>query len=322
MRFIKKLFKIIGITLISLIVILSVVPYFFSVESKELGAKEKPFSNSCFITVRKTKIHYRVWAPKGKATHKVFLIHGFSGSTFSYRKNIDTLVSLGALVVAMDLPAFGYSDKSDTADYSLNNTFLAINKITALYDTACNERFIFVGHSMGASVAGVYASNYPKNVKALILIDGVPFNGGSTNAFLRGILSYPPLLRLANVLTKHYFAKPLRFKELVSSAYNQPANDEAANGYLLPFTYKNSGSAIFKMATANTALVFNKNVFKKTPLLIIWGKNDTWLPLSMCTNFTKKFAQAKTYLVNFAGHCPMETKPTEVNNIIAGFLKE
>ena len=104
MKFIRKLLKIIGLVLVSVAVLLSVLPYFFSTETKELKPNEKPFSNSNFIIINKTLIHYRVWVPAGKVMHKVFLIHGFSGSTFSYRNNIDTLVDLGALVIAMDLP--------------------------------------------------------------------------------------------------------------------------------------------------------------------------------------------------------------------------
>lgn len=259
--------------LVSVAVLLSVLPYFFSTETKELNPNEKPFSNSHFINTNKTLIHYRVWVPAGKVMHKVFLIHGFSGSTFSYRNNIDTLAGLGALVIAMDLPAFGFSDKSDAANYSSDNTFEAINKIISLYDTAGIGQFVFVGHSMGASVASVYASNFPKQVKKLILIDGLPFENQKGGWFAKRLLSYPPLLRWANVLTKYYFAKQDKFTVLLSSAYAQPADSLSASGYLLPFTYKNSGSAILKMATANnTNVSFNKEAFKKIPLLIIWGR--------------------------------------------------
>jgi len=320
MRFIKKLLKIIGIVIISALVLLSILPYFFSTETKELAAKEKPFSNSHFIFVNKTRIHYRVWVPEGKVNHKVFLIHGFSGSTFSYRNNVDTLVGLVTLVIAMDLPAFGFSDKSDTPNYSTDNTFEAINKITTLYDSLCTEKFVFVGHSMGASVAGIYASNFLNRVKSVILVDGLPFETPKGGWFLKSLLSYPPLLRWANVLTKHYFAKPDKFKELLSSAYAQPADSTSANGYLLPFTYKNSGSAIFKMATANSTVSFDKETFKKIPLLIIWGKDDTWIPIKAEEDFIKNHPEAKTYVVANAGHCPMETKASEVNKAIAEFI--
>ena len=320
MRFLKKLLKVIVLGLVSILVLLSVLPYFFFTETKELNPNEKPFSNSHFIIINKTRIHYRVWVPTGKVMHKVFLLHGFSGSTFSYRNNIDTLVDLGALVIAMDMPAFGYSDKSDTANYNSNNTFESINKIISLYDTACAKKFVFVGHSMGASVASVYAGNFPQQVNKLILIDGLPFENQKGGWFVKALLSYPPLLRWANVLTKSYFAKQDKFVTLLSSAYAQPADSSSANGYLLPFTYKNSGSAIFKMATANSSVSFNKEAFKKIPLLIIWGKDDTWIPIKAQESFIKNYPEAKTYVVANAGHCPMETKASEVNKVMTQFI--
>jgi len=320
MGILKKLLKVICIVCSSIFILFSLLPYFFSTETKELLPNEKPFSNSTFITIKNTKIHYRVWMPAGKITHKVFLIHGFSGSTFSYRNNVDDLVEKGSLVIAIDLPAFGFSDKSDTANYTSDNTFEAINKIITLYDTACAEGFVFIGHSMGASVASVYASNFPQHVKSLILIDGLPMENQKDSWLLRYLLSYPPLLRWANVLTKHYFAKSDKFIELLSSAYSKPADSASADGYLLPFTYKNSGSAIFKMAIAPSTISLNKEAFKKIPLLIIWGENDTWIPIKAQQSFIKNHPQAKTYVVAQAGHCPMETKASEVNKVIAAFI--
>ena len=322
MKFFKKLLKVFFIILFFIFIVFSFLPYFFSVETKELAVNEKPFFNSHFTTVDKTKFHYRAWIPKNKATRKVLLIHGFSGSTISYRKNIDTLVSQGALVVAVDLPAFGFSDKSDTANYGIENTFNAINKITSFYDTACADKFIVVGHSMGAAVAGVYASNFPQKVKSVILIDGAPFQNPGGGWLAKILFGYPPLKRWANVLCKHYFAKPDKFKELLSSAYGEPADTSAINGYLYPFCYKNSGSAIFKMTTADNNFVFNKDGFKNIPLLVIWGKNDNWLPISLRDKFINKFPEAKNYVVDNAGHCPMETKAAEVNKVISRFIFE
>lgn len=320
MKSLKKFFKILFIVLSVVFILFSALPYFFSVETKELSANENPFTNSHFFIINKTTFHYRVWAPKNKATRKVLLIHGFSGSTFSYRKNIDTLVSEGALVIAIDLPAFGFSDKSDTANYGIENTFEAINKITSLYDTACADKFIVVGHSMGAAVAGVYASNFPEKVKSVILIDGAPFQNPGGGWLAKILFGYPPLKRWANVLCKHNFANPVKFDELLSSAYGEHADTSAVNGYLYPFCYKNSGSAIFKMFTADNNFVFNKDGFKNIPLLVIWGKNDNWLPISLRDNFIKKFPEAKTYVVANAGHCPMETKAAEVNKVLVEFI--
>ncbi|HXU28093.1 MAG TPA: alpha/beta hydrolase, partial [Bacteroidia bacterium] len=190
----------------------------------------------------------------------------------------------------------------------------------SFYDTACADKFIVVGHSMGAAVAGVYASNFPEKVKSVILIDGAPFQNPGGGWLAKILFGYPPLKRWANVVCKHNFANPIKFDELLSSAYGERADTSAVNGYLYPFCYKNSGSAIFKMVTADNNFVFNKDGFKNIPLLVIWGKNDNWLPISLRDNFIKKFPEAKTYVVANTGHCPMETKATEVNKVLVEFI--
>ena len=83
---------------------------------------EKPFENSRFEIIDSVSIHYRVWNdtlrnPRGK----IILIHGFCGSTFCWRYNFDALVAAHYKVVAIDLPGFGYSQRSPSLNQSQSN---------------------------------------------------------------------------------------------------------------------------------------------------------------------------------------------------------
>ncbi len=309
----KKILKRLLQISIILFLLFSLLPYFFPVNTKELGYREMPYQNSNFIIVSKTKIHYRIWKPDS-IKQKYFFIHGFSGSTFSFRKNIDTLLKNGALVIAMDLPSFGFSDKSDTADYTIDNTFKAINAIlTIAHDKI--TKWDVVGHSMGAAIAGLYASNYPEKVNSLTLIDGTPFSEGTTSGFGKNLLKYPPLLRWADVVSKQFTDKK-SFTKLLSSAYSCLADSNSVKGYMIPFQYKNSGSAIFRMAAAQNNITVNENNLKKLKKYIIWGSNDEWLPITGMRDFLKKYPETKGYIIKGAGHCPMETNWQEVNKIL------
>jgi 2-hydroxy-6-oxonona-2,4-dienedioate hydrolase len=82
----------------------------------------KPYNNSSFLTVDSVRFHYRVWNGDVKQpAGKVFLVHGFCGSTYAWRNNIDTLVSLNYKVVAVDLPGFGYSERNVMINQSQSN---------------------------------------------------------------------------------------------------------------------------------------------------------------------------------------------------------
>jgi 2-hydroxy-6-oxonona-2,4-dienedioate hydrolase len=308
-QFLKRLSQLIVI----IFLLFTFLPYFLPVSTKVVGANEKPFENSHFILSNKTKIHYRVWK-SDTVKSKFFFIHGFSGSTFSFRKNIDTLVKNGALVIAIDLPSFGFSDKSDTADYTIDNTFKAINSIIDLHSDK-NAGWNFVGHSMGAAVSGLYASNFPEKINSLTLIDGAPVSFGSAVGFGNSFLKYPPLRRWADVIGKQVTDKE-SFTKLLSSAYSCAADSDAVNGYMIPFEYKNSGSAIFRMASVQTDFTINEENLQKISKTIIWGAHDTWLPIGEMCEFLKKYPQSKAYIIKGAGHCPMETNAPEVNRIL------
>jgi pimeloyl-ACP methyl ester carboxylesterase len=55
------------------------------------------------------------------ALGNILLIHGLGGSTFSFRNNAEALSSAGYNVIAVDLPAFGYSDRKRNIDHSQDN---------------------------------------------------------------------------------------------------------------------------------------------------------------------------------------------------------
>ena len=316
-QFLKRLSQVIVI----LFLFFTFFPYFLPVETNELAEGTKPFPNGCFKNINNTKFHYRVWLPDtGKIQHKVLMVHGFSGSTFCYRNNIKALTNAGAVVIAIDLPAFGFSDKSADADYSLDNVFALFNDLTDKYNGYCEEKYTIVGHSMGAAVASSYASNYPQKIKAVVLIDGTPVEWSESSS-LGSILKYPSFGRWADVAAKNLFINKEKFTELLSSAYSRQADTASVNGYMRPFLYKNSGSAIFRWASANTNVKLNKEALQKLPLYVIWGSDDRWLGIKLMRTFLQKYPMAKAHIVKGAGHCPMETHAPEVNEILLNAVK-
>ena len=317
MRFFKRFFKWLFLFLISIFLILSILPYFFSNHLKE--ATDKPYSNSYFFNYNHTKFHFRLFVPK-HIKHKALLIHGFSASTFSFRNNIDTLVNNNTLVVAMDMPAFGYSDKSAHANYTDTNKINAIHFLLNHIDQASNTiKWHLVGHSMGGSVIGQYASKFSEQIQSLIFIDGLSFS--QTHSSLQSFALYPPLLKWADVILEHKFLNIKSFRELLSSAYSKDADIESAAGYMKPFEANNSGSAIFRMAAHSGYNSINDSILNSIPKLIIWGKNDQWIPITNAIPYLNK-PNTQSFIIEDAGHCPMETHSQKVNKAISDFISK
>lgn len=312
----KLLFRIlkwmVGI-LLFLFIILSAIPYLFSLQEK--SSEIKPYDNSELYYHQNTKYHYRVFKTK-EIKSKVVLIHGFSASTFSFRHNSDFLSQNNCLVVAIDMPGFGFSDKSDLANYSDTSRIQAIHSILKKQDSILNntEKWILIGHSMGANVTAQYATMYPEHINALIWIDGAAVNQ-DLSTFSKLAL-YPPLLRWADVVLEKRFLNHEKFKELLSSAYSSEPDSMDVEGYLAPFRTSGSGSSIFRMFAGMGNIKIKDNYIEQFPKLIIWGKEDQWIPF---TNIQKDI-KGNIILIDEAGHCPMETHYKEVNQLILNFV--
>jgi len=312
----KLIFKIIkwtiGIILI-LFVIASILPYLIS--SKQQNATLKPYDNSEFYYHQNTKYHYRVFKPE-VVKHKILLIHGFSASTFSFRKNIDFLMRQECLVVAVDMPGFGYSDKSDKANYSDLEKINALNHILIKQDSliADNSPWIILGHSMGANTSAQFANQYPNYTKALIWIDGAAINQ-DISAYT-SLTLYPPLLKWADLVLEKQFLNFEKFNELLSSAYGSKPDSSDVIGYMKPFETAGSGSGVFRMFAGIGNVDINHEKINQFPKLIIWGKNDQWIPFTDIQENLK----GNVMLIDEAGHCPMETHPNEVNQMIINFI--
>ena len=65
----------------------------------------------------------------------------------------------------------------------------------------------------------------------------------------------------------------------------------------------------------------NDSIINSLPKLIIWGKQDAWIPITVGSRYFNK-PHTKTLLINNSGHCPMETDCNEVNNTITDFISK
>lgn len=316
-----KIIKYCFYILIVLIVLLSIIPYLFSLNNKSVDADYKPYPNSEFIKVQNNYMHYRVFKPD-TIENKIVLIHGFSGSTFCFRNNFESLVKNKTLVIALDLPPYGFSCKEENANFNDTTILSLIHSVIQKTDAEVKSKsyWIIAGHSLGAGYAAKLVTQHPSLFEKQIFIDGM-FTDMQETGF-NTLLKYPPLLRWSDVALEHYFLNKEKFGELIESAYLRKATDEEIVGYMKPFEIKNSASAILHWAHAESAIEVDKLTLYSKPTLILWGNPDPWVPFDIKNVDTTAFKKLTFKFIAGGGHNPQETQPEIVNKYLIDFIND
>lgn len=262
----------------------------------------------------------------------VILIHGFGGSTFTWRDNIDALVEAGYYVVALDLPPFGLSDKSPDIGYSHADF---ADYIADLMDYLGIEYATIIGHSMGGSVASYFVVNYPARVNNLIFVAGgvfesIPNQNADEDDIQEsplGILSAIDLESESASTILRFSLVPATFASIIESAYFDASimTDEVVNGYARPLQIENwtDGFIAYLIAEEASPITLSDVIeVADMPVLIIWGEEDTWVPIAMGEAMNNSFTDVEMVTYANVGHLPMEENIEQFNADVITFLNE
>ncbi len=97
----------------------------------------------------------------------IVLLHGFAARKEVWLK-VAPMLTAHFRVVIPDLPGWGESSRVPNASYNIDNQAARLNDFV---QTLHLQHALFVGHSMGGAIAGVYAAEHPQDVAELALID-------------------------------------------------------------------------------------------------------------------------------------------------------
>ena len=300
---------------------IATVPYLFELPETNYSTNPTPFSNSQFLKVDGTLVHYRTWKPDtGSIKNYVFLVHGFSGSTYSFQKLAPLLIKNKALVIAVDLPGFGFSDKTINSNFS--DSFKVILSDRIMSQVNSKAKWILVGHSMGAKTVALIAQKKTDKVSKIVLIDGLPVSNsaGFFSCVFTRVLNLPPLKRAIELIANHFLFNEKKFNELLFSAYGKEPSNEDVLEYLRPFQIQRSASSILEMMKCDQQLNSIPEKLKSIPKMLIWGGDDQWIPINEAKTFLAKNKETKFFTLKNAGHCPMETHPNETLSILLNFF--
>lgn len=268
-----------------------------------------------FIEINGVNYHYRDIPGGKKGT--IVMLHGFASSTYTWEAIDRRLAAEGYRVLSLDMKGFGWSDKPVNADYSPETL---VEEVRAWMEALKLKDVAFAGNSLGGGIACMLAFSYPNLVKTLILVDA----GGQR-------MKLPKIIKLFHAPMAHPFGRLIYGRWIVRLILREVfhhkdwVDDNRVEEYFKRLsTFNAIGSQIAFARTINFDLyeIYMQRLAEITQnCLIIWGKNDSWIPVEHGYRFQEKIPNASLAVIPQCGHVPQEEKPEAVFNLILGFLE-
>jgi len=240
---------------------------------------------------------------EGNGDQHVLLLHGFRAHTYTWNSLIQPLVTAGYHVWALDLIGFGLSDKPNYVTYDQNffveqiKTFMSDQKISSAH---------VIGNSMGGAIALELALEAPMFVNSITLINALGYN-----------LNMPFYIYIFRNMDFVWgpFLNPSIIKACLKGVlFDQKCvTSEKVEAYCLPYRFPGgTESSLLTMRHFDVKKLTDMHLnFSqiKSPILLIWGEEDTLIPFKHYHNFLEDLPQAQTILIPACGHMPQEEHP-------------
>jgi pimeloyl-ACP methyl ester carboxylesterase len=273
----------------------------------------------------------------------VMLLHGWGASTFSWREQIDVLAGAGYRVIAFDRPPYGLSAKTGENIPATGDQLAAFTAATM--DALGVERAVMVGQSQGGGVVGYFAVMYPERTAGVVFVSGAlrptddpaPATSGDTRSsrvggalglppFVIGLLNFPPVTRWAQMGIRA-FVTPDFSTSILRSAYYDPAlmTPEVAAGYQKQLRVIGWDEGLLNQLRfappAPQPLTAAQISGIAAPVMIVWGAEDSWVPLSVGERLRELLPDSTWHVYENVGHLPQEEAVTQFNTDLLAFLE-
>jgi len=226
------------------------------------------------------------------------LLHGLFGHPADFEQTVTYFSAQYRLIVPM-LPLYSLPQEH-------SNLGGILQYLEALTDLLELEAFTLVGNSLGGHVALLYALRYPEKVSGLVLT-------GSSGLFEKAFGESIPRRRdyeYVQTKTRQTFFNPeLAGKALVDEVFDIINNREQAVRVL----------SLVKSAVRNN--LSTDLCALQSPVLLIWGKNDSITPTDVAEEFHKLIPHSELRWIDACGHMPMMEQPEAFNKLLEGFLR-
>lgn len=262
------------------------------------------------------QLHYNDF---GQGEETVIMLHG-SGPGASgwanFHRNVQPLVDAGYRVILMDCP--GWS-KSDPIVCTGSRSELNARALKGLMDALGIARAHLVGNSMGGHSANAFDLNYPERVGKLVLM------GGGTGGPSQSVPMPTEGIKLLQALYREPSIENLK-KMMAVFVYDSSSLTEA----LFQTRLENMLQRREHLENFVKSLAANPRQFTDfgprladitAPTLIIWGRDDRFVPLDVGLRLLWGMPNAQLHVFNRCGHWAQWEHAEQFNRMVLDFLQ-
>jgi len=244
-------------------------------------------------------VHVRDEGPRdGRA---LILVHGSNASLLTWEPWVKIL-SKDFRVITLDMPGHGLTGAVPDGDYS-QSAMVRVTKEVA--DKLGLKTFAIGGNSMGGGVAARMAELYPNAVTQLILVDaaGMPADGGHMPLAFR--LARIPVI---NQIMLYVTPRSIVRDTLQSAIYRKKIiTDKMIDSYWNFARMEGTRQATIARFSLPPSTDVARDIGKiRAPTLILWGADDSFIPVSDAHKFAKAIAGSHLIVYPATGHIPQE----------------
>ena len=317
----NKVFRIIGIGLLSIIgILLILLLSFYKSDIPAHENHEKYFTEeSQYIEIDRNKIHIR----KMGEGFPLLLIHGSFSSLHTWAGWQEHMAN-EFTTISIDLPGHGLTGTNPTGRY---DTDYNASLLWKLIDKLNYDSIAIAGNSMGGQVAYKMAIQNPDRVKKLILLNSSGASAKADTANFKdqnkfsvfSLINHPIFSKLMTSITPKFL-----FEMSLEQVYYDKSKikEEKIQLYYDLMLHEGNREATLKRFKQRAPSEFDQLRNLKAPTLILWGEHDSWIPVSHAHRFDSIIPNSSLIIYDDAGHVPMEEIPVKTAEDVLEFLKD
>jgi pimeloyl-ACP methyl ester carboxylesterase len=283
--------------------------------------------NHQYATINGLRYHY----VRQGAGPPLLLVHGWPGFYYEWRHVIKPLAERFE-VVAPDMRGYGETDKPDLPPEEGYTDAAMAEDMLALVDHLGWERANIVTHDFGSVWTQRFARAYPERVGKLVFFQpaypGIGFRmfapdrvGESWYMMFHQLPLAEELVGSSRQATEAYLRHFLSHWSYDKNVWTDEEVERFVEAFSRPGALR-GGFNCYRAAFRTIGRGLGGDPQIKAPTLVLWGENDSILPLAWSDNLGEFFTNVTLQTVPECGHWLQREKPHVVVREVTRFVLE